>query len=391
MGQRLKESTLKQIPVRNYSYYLQAHGWEEVDTDETGSYWNKIGSEPSIYSWLPSNPEVRTFSVRISQLVEEVAKVEGRDVSEVLRDLTDLQRDVQEIRTFPGGKTGSITLGQSSESIQGLHRWVESAAVAVSMDEAAVILPRSKPPAALALLRKTELLTPIPGSFIWRLSLPLGDHELETQFPFDFDGKFEDYARRTSRRLYASTRLAADAARESISEDTGIEPFRARISEGITADLCEALSQISVSGATPLDFKFRWSRYRPVNEANEQFALSTEQLAVIGWAGKELRREALEPDVTVKGFVVRLTRNGPNIMPGKITISGSETQDPQGPIAHYWVELSAEDYQKAQIAHSNYEEVTVTGDLRRSARRRELLNPSHFHVLNGPPGTYLAE
>ncbi|MCQ1988048.1 hypothetical protein [Arthrobacter sp. zg-Y844] len=390
MGQRLKESTINQIPVRNYAYYLQANGWEEVDTDATGSYWNKVGSDPGVYSWLPSNPDVRTFSLRISQLVEEVAKVEGRDVNEVLRDLTDLQRDVQEVRTFPGGKSGSITLGQSSESIQGLHKWVESAAVAVGMDEAAVILPRRKPPAALALLRSTELLTPIPGSFIWRLSLPLGDHELENQFPFDIDGRFEDYARRTTRRLYASTRVTAEAASESLSQDTGVEPFRARITEGITADLCDALSQISVSGATPLEFNFRWSRYRPVPDANEQLALSTEQLEVIGWAGKELRREALEPDVTVKGFVVRLTRTGPNIMPGKITISGSETHDPQGQVAHYWVELSAEDYQKAQDAHSKYEEVTVTGDLRRSTRRRELLNPSQFHVLNGP-GTHLAE
>lgn len=385
MGQHvMNRQVLAGIPWANFPAYLLTHGWQEGDGDVAGSYWTKTSDDEQPQGWLPSNPEVKTFVDRIVQLIQIVAKAESRDVDDVVRDLVDLQRDIQEVRTFPFGTPGSMGLAASAESVQGLRKWVESSAIAVALQESSAVLPRRRPPEATALVAATEMLTPVAGSFIWRLSVPLSDHAIPDQYPLAIPGsdlRLEDYSRRTTLHLLRSTKAVASAATEAMTTDVGLEAFKRRIPEGISADLCEALSQTSADGQTPLEFSFKWSPRRPVSEQTSVLAVSQDQLEVISWAGKQLRQEAVEEDVTVSGLVIRLSRTGPSDTPGKITIAGSDTADPGGPLAHFWVELNAEDYQRAADAHQHYSEVLITGDLKRTARRRDLLNPRSFRIV----------
>jgi hypothetical protein len=181
--------------------------------------------------------------------------------------------------------------------------------------------------------------------------------------------------------MYNSTRAVAEAANEYLRDGDGLDPFRRRVSEGVTADLCEALTQTSVEGVTPLEFNFRWAAARPVPVASSKLVVSRSQLEVIKWAGRQLRQEAVEEDVTVTGLVVRLLRTGPSDAAGRITIAGHDIADSSGQIAHFWVELNAEDYHRAGDAHAEGRDVRITGDLKRTLRRREIMNPRGFEVL----------
>lgn len=384
----MNRQVLSTIPLANFTSYLLTHGWQEVDGDAAGSYWTQLQDDRQSLGWLPNNPQVKTYVDRVAQLIQVISKVENRDADEVVRDLVDLQRDIQEVRTFPSGVPGSMSLSASSESVQGLRKWIESSAVAVAMQERLAVLPRRRPPEATALVAATEMLTPIAGSFIWRLSVPVSDHPFPDQYPFALPGgdmRLEDYSRRTTLHLLRSTSATVAAATDALTTDSGIDAFKSRVQEGVTADLCEALAQTSVDGLTPLEFNFKWSAGRPVSALRSSLAVSQEQLEVITWAGRQLRQEAIEEDVTVSGLVVRLSRNGPSDTPGKITIAGADKADPGGPLAHYWVELSAEDYHRAADAHADYLEVDITGDLKRTARRRDLLNPRNFRILASTP------
>lgn len=390
MGQNvMNRQILSNIPLANVTSYLLAHSWQEVDENAAGSYWAQFGQDNQPLVWLPKNAQVKTFVDRVAQLIQVIAKVEDRDADDLVRDLLDLQRDIQEVRTFPSGTPGSMSLSASSESVQGLRKWIESSAVAVAIRERSAVLPRRRPPEATALVAATEMLTPVPGSFIWRLSVPVSDHPFPDQYPFALPGadlQLEDYSRRTTLHLLRSTTATVSAATEVLDTDTGIDAFKSRIQEGVTADLCEALAQTSVDGLTPLEFNFKWSVRRPPSGVtNSALVVSQEQIEVITWAGRQLRQEAIEEDVTVSGLVVRLSRTGPSDTPGKITIAGADKADPGGPLAHYWVELSAEDYHRAAEAHADYLEVDITGDLKRTARRRDLLNPRNFRILASTP------
>ena len=389
MGQHVvNRQVLANIPLENFPAYLLTHGWQEIDGDVAGSYWTRTTDDEQPQGWLPNNPQVKTYVDRIAQLVQVIAMAESRDVDDVVRDLVDLERDIQEVRTFPFGAPGSMGLSASAESVQGLRKWVESSATAVALQGSSAVLPRRRPPEATALVRATEMLTPVAGSFIWRLSVPLSDHAMPEQYPFALPGsdlRLEDYSRRTTLHLLRSTQAAVDAASEAMTSDVPLDAFRRRIPEGISADLCEALSQTSADGLTPLEFSFNWSARRPVATTASKLSVSQDQLEIISWAGKQLRQEAVEEDVTVSGLVIRLSRTGPSDTPGKITIAGSDLADPGGPLAHFWVELTAEDYQRASQAHQDYSEVLITGDLKRTARRRELLNPRDFRLLASKP------
>lgn len=375
---------LEGFPLENLRAYLTASGWIQVDTERSGSYWAKSDEDGEI--WLPSLTQVRTFRTRILELLRILEDREGRPFREILGDVLDLDRDIQEIRTFPGEKSGETRLTDGVEAVEGIRKWIESAAVSVAVGHPQALLPRRKPSRAQDLVSATKLLAPGAGSFIWRISTPIADNPSQESFSFeDIPGGngLDDYSRLTTKFLYSSTMATVSAARAVHEHGGTLEPFRERINQGVTANLCEALELSSSSGRTPLSIRFRWATRRPVSSWMEPIEISLPELEIIAWAGREFRREAVDEGVNIHGVVVRLVREGPSDGPGQITIAGRDVDSPEISFGHYWVELSAEDYLVAAESHSSDKIVEITGDVHRVGNRRVLRNPSGFGVIYG--------
>ncbi|WP_247048160.1 hypothetical protein [Arthrobacter rhizosphaerae] len=372
------------FPLENLRAYLASSGWMEVDSESSGSYWAKPDEDGEI--WLPSHTRVITFRTRILELLRNLEDRESRPYREILGDVLDLDRDIQEIRTFPGEKPGETRLSDGVEAVEGIRKWIESAAVSVAIGHPQAVLPRRKPGRAQDLISATNLLVPGVGSFIWRISTPIADNPRQDSFSFDEipgGNGLDDYSRLTTKFLYSSTMATVSAAQTVHREGGSLEPFRERINQGVTANLCEALDLSSSSGRSPLSIRFRWATRRPVGAWLEPIEISLPELEIIAWAGREFRREAVDEGVTIHGVVVRLVREGPSDGPGQITIAGRDVDSPENSFGHYWVELTAEDYLVAAEAHSSDKIVEITGDVHSVGNRRVLRNPSGFGVIYG--------
>lgn len=87
--------------------------------------------------------------------------------------------------------------------------------------------------------------------------------------------------------------------------------------------------------------------------------------------------------MAIEGYIVRLLRESEQ-RPGQVTLAGTVKGDTRERFGHFWIELTAEDYDKALTSHRANRAVTVQGDIIRRGTRRWLENARDFAVLKTP-------
>ncbi|MEE2569741.1 hypothetical protein V1638_10090 [Pseudarthrobacter sp. J64] len=298
---------------------------------------------------------------------------------QILLEMRHSLSDIQEVRTFPPGDSGTAPLVDGAVVVDGLRRWIEAAATSASLPEHRKVLPRRKSSQVAHFLNRARLAAPSEGSFIWKVVTPAADRSQE---PLNLGNSaisdFDDFARRSTKLLYDATRLALLAAREVVDGADSLEPFHRLVEEGVSANLCESLVLAGAIQSTPFQISFSWATHMPVSDRNQTLAFGRDELSVIREAAVDLRKVGSEADVVLTGVVRRLVREG---SADRITIVGVVDDYGDGRVGNFWLELGASDYLAATVAHTERFTVRVVGDLEYDGNRRWLRNPSDFTVI----------
>jgi len=370
MASRASLRELGVITPSDVTTYLSATGWREVGPWRRTMVWSldRGGREHEVL--VPDDTELRDYAERISDLVDALAEAEDRYVGEVLLDLRSLLVDVQYVRTEPASPSGSIPLREGVKAVRGVQDLFLVAATTASLPSPMAVLPTNKPSDAWGFLDHVRLGASRRGSYIMRVETPLG---LDTDhLPLA--------PRRVLLGLYQAVRAARAAAVESLNLDD-MSPFDTTVDQGVSANLCEALTGIGGEVGSAFEFRFVWAPARPVGASTPDLRFDSALLPSLREAGKHLRTTVNSRVSTVTGRVIRLERAQPDGT-GDVLIAGllisDRTQTPRQKVS---AALSAEQYHGAIRAHDENLIVIVAGRLTESAKGQRLENVESFEIL----------
>lgn len=369
--------------------YLQVRGWNVVFRDAGGTAWapGADDAEDAPELWVPRSDSMRGYRNRIAHLVDTLSDIEGRSAAQILFEITHTLQDVQRIRTLPRSESGTVNLADGTGTLAGIYKWVASAAASTAATQSGPLLSTRRPLTAENFMEQVKLAVPEPGSFVWKVAVPLANRDGEQTIPFaesESRPELSGFNRRVTRTLYNASSAVLRACKTVDEGESVLPAFDAVVSEGVTANFCEGLAETGGDRHVPYEIGFAWASTVPAPET-ETLRFGGLQLEVIKQAAAEFRRVAPEPDVQVRGYIVRLSRESEQ-RPGVVTVAGTLVGDSQEKFGHFGFELVSEDYAAALHSHEDHQIVVVQGDMVRRGNRKWLENVHGFRVLNEEPG-----
>jgi hypothetical protein len=359
--------------------YLRAGGWELVREGKLGNRW-RLREDTTVRNVavpLPALDEHDRAAMLVSVL-ETLADIEHRSPVKVARDLRDANNDLLEFRVVSSEiEHGEIPLRAAPELTQGAFEAIQAAArsaVAPRPHYAAGTLP--------AVVRRfvddAKLAGTEKGSVVLVIRAPMTPvvqqesiEGLEEPSPFE---------RRVVDRLVHGVRAAKAAAHRDLAA-ADPDSFDEDIGDGLSANLCEALSKLAgeASGLEGrLDLRVRWALTRPSDERSTTVEVERGELGRLDEIATVLKQIQPIPNTTVRGPVVRLARQ-PGEPEGTIDIQA----DIDGRTKVVRMHLERSDYDLAWTAQSTERELEATGILERAGQIRELTHVTWLQVV-GP-------
>ncbi len=212
------------------------------------------------------------------------------------------------------------------------------------------------------------------GSFVVSLLTPVVPPPMPVLFPDDADHD-APIERRLTLRLMEALAAVRQAAERTAAGDE--DAFGEAVESGVSANLCEALDQVTRSFPT-LDVSVSWARTGPVTVRRRAVRFGRTDAPLLREAARSLRERAPRPDVRLYGYV-RLLARSEDEEDGTIRLGAfvDQNQKPRSVTAL----LERQDYERAVQAHRDRALVVFSGDLERLGQRWRLLNPRLEQVL----------
>jgi hypothetical protein len=368
--------TLMAVRPLDVAAYLRFHGWRPVDGESPGRAvrW-LLQAEEEYELLLPLDRAFRDFSLRLSEALKVLSAAEERSELEVLRDLTIAAVDVVRIRTQSHGSEDAIPIQHGVALVEQSRNMMLAAAC--SAVEPRPQYPTRKPTRAVEYLHNLRLGQTERGSYVVTLISPV-----PPQLTADEEGRLfadieEPFERRVVRTLASGLQSTKRAAASVATRADGIEVFWRGVEQGISANLCEALAEMSGEAQRGVTIRFAWSLTRPAPEALFAVAFDDDAVPIISEAARVLREASPQLDVTLTGSVYRLERAGEEAGPGRISVLGVV----DGEVRRATLDLGPDDYDIAITAHRDGRIVSVSGDLVREGRGFVLATPRDFRLL----------
>ncbi len=370
--------TLASLRPLDIAAYLRFHGWQPAgdETSERAIRW-VLQAEDEFEVLLPLDRAFRDFPLRISEALRVLSVVERRSETEVLHDLTIAAVDVVRVRTQSRGtEDSSLPIEDGVALVEQARNMMLAAAC--SAVEPRPQYPTRKPTRAVEYLRNLRLGQTERGSYVVTLISPVPPQLTADEAGRLFDDVEEPFERRVVRTLASALQAAKRAAASVAMRADGIGAFRRGVEQGVSANLCEALAEMSGESRGGVAISFAWSLTRRAPEELSAVTLDDDAMPTISEAARVLRETSPQPDVILTGSVYRLERSGEEPGPGRISVLGVVDSE----VRRVTLDVNAEDYDKAITAHRDGRVVSVRGDLVREGRGFVLTLPRDFRLLS---------
>jgi hypothetical protein len=379
------EALLRTIDPRHVRRLLESLGWHWVDRlGEATIAMEKAGEAAAGRILLPLNSNMRGYVGQLRDVFAQVAESEALTTLELIRLLDSIDMDVHLVAVNAGSTRGRIRVEDMELSVEGIKGWALSAATTEAIPEPRLIHPTRRPDRALGFLRSVEVAPTRPGSYVFPVHIVLPPVLGQQDLPLSVAPTARPFQRAVSERMYTAAAAALSASAEMRIPQAGVEAFRERADQGITANLLESLAKIGGDEEpSPYRLSTVWSPQRP-HVKSPELLVSAEDVEVFRDAARRIREETPEEDVAFSGNVTRLhreTRSGP----GEVTVAGVVVDDPEERFRRVTFELVDEDYGRATRAHELGLGVRVVGNLRRSGSRYRIVAAHDFTVSAEPP------
>lgn len=352
--------------------YLRASGWTQADIQK-GRYavWTR---DDEFEAFLPLTSDVRDFALRMADVLAVLSKAEDRSQLAVLSDLLATSADVLRVRLADDDLAdGSMPIEDHAQTAQKVRDLMMAAAC--SAIERKPVWHKRKPDQAVDYLRGVRVGQTERGSYVFKVISKVPPMlRSETNL---FGESDEPYERKVTADL-AVALAAVEEATESAASTGEFESFERSVTQGVSANLCEAIAGLSMDDDTSraVDFAFSWSRSRPARENQiSRVVIAHDRVQFIQEAARLLRERAPIEGFELEGPVIKLERHG-NTGPGIATVYGLVEDSPR----RVRIELAEEDYNQAIQAHGDGLDVRCGGRLVREGRSYVIKNPAAFTV-----------
>jgi hypothetical protein len=276
--------TLRNLRPLDVVAYLRAKGWrKEADLDDKGSLWFNSADGTEVDVTLPMRRDLADYALRMGELLRNLSVAEQRSELEILRDLATTTADLIRVRAqshITGN--GTLPLQQAVTFVERSRDMMLSAACA-ALDKRAYFAKR-KPQQAMDYLQELRMGQSEEGSYILTILSPVapGLRAQGELLPM------EPYGRLVVRTLVEALDALEQAARSAVTNGE-MAPFTEAVSQGVSANLCEAVVGLAqVSSTEALDVQVSWSRARqPVEQmAQTRLRLGSDSIPIIGEAAR---------------------------------------------------------------------------------------------------------
>jgi len=343
----------RQLSVTDISTYLAHAGWRRRTESWRGA---AIWTHQNADVLVPARDGMGDSELRVSEIVDVLASIEGRPVEEIARDIGSPHADQHWYRTFATSlPMGFTTLRAGLNALHGVMTMLSSAARAV-VDGPHFAFPGELPAEVGRLVDRVELAPTRPGSYVFPVRVPLGDDP--------------ELARKASMQLLDAVVAVRDAAASG-----DLAAFDATVSAGVSAELCEGMHGLAgADGSEPFEIGFRWARGLPTDLRTTVVEFPDGSTEIIAAAADRLRRHhSPAGEVTVTGTVESLHDQPARDDRWRIRVRG-EVSGAKGNRRVLWVRLTGPDaYHDAIAAHREQHPVRARGALSETGQRAELI------------------
>ncbi len=358
--------------------FAVAEGWRSHERyGETSEVYLRTSNEGVTEIILPIIHEIGDYATVVARLLRIFSRELKMDELAIFRDLTHADRDVVRVRTTDASDDGSIFLESGVGLIANARDMLASAACAATearktyrvgkMQQASKYMDRVK-------LGQTEI-----GSFVITLLAPvppaLGDDTIRTQPMLLPELEEEPYERRVT-RVFSNALGATKAALAEANRGQGRSGFDAAVSQGVSANLCEAIAAICERGSGA-EISLSWAKTRPTPTPIKIARFSREDGEVLKEVAREFRLKEPRPDTVLLGYIPNLQRSESQTS-GTVKLLSIIDGQPHS----ITVDLLKDDYESAVEAHRRQIGISVTGDLVREGQRWKLVQPRDVAMVN---------
>lgn len=375
---RDKETFQSLKPLEVVSY-LRTRGWSEAEAigDHAALWTQQMESGREVELLVPLDRTLHDYALRMAEIFEAVSRTENRSQLALLKDIQASAVDTVRVRLHSeNSSSGTIRFDDAVEAVANARSMMLAAAC--SAVEPREYYQARKFGQSVEYVRRLKMGQTEPGSFIITV-LSRVPPVLRTQ-PALFEeeaGTEEPFERQVTRTLMSGLHAARAAAQRAVA--TGdIEPFNRAVSEGVSANLCDALLGLAgVDSDSAFDIGLSWASNRAAPQTVPvSVSLSPDILPVFEEVSRVFKEKSPREEFELEGVVVRLHREE-KAGPGRVTVVGAV----EGKTRKVSVELSEGDFAKAIPAFQDRIRVRVLGELDRSGRSFHLNSPRHFELL----------
>ena len=266
------------------SAYARATGWIKVAP--YGDHSDVYDAEGLPEIILPRTQRLGDYAQVVSQLIEIFARVAKTDDLALYRDLVTADRDVIRVRAGGDeGAKGDVSIDAGIGLMCGARDMLLAAAC--SLEKPRPCYRTNTIRKARAGLRRVRLGQTEQGSFVVTLLTPVIPPPLEAAFETSQIDR-DPIERRITRRL--SNALSATQKATKKTNDGVLEAFFKTVSDGVSANLCEALATL-IEPFPTLDISIVWARTRPMEAGRETLRFAVDDAPILREAARSFRTQ----------------------------------------------------------------------------------------------------
>jgi hypothetical protein len=348
------------------SAFARRIGWENRGRyrDHADLFFNKTLDAETIF---PRTSQLVDYASIVSNLLNVFSDQLGRDQEDIYQDLLTAEYDVFRIRALSAHDDGTIGIESGIDLIEQAKETMLAAACATASPQPVYRAGANKE--ASDFLSTVRLGQTQHGSYVVNLLNrvpPLLQQSMIQDWPPMADEPIE---RKVSRSL-ASALSALRKSAEEVIGGNGLESFENYVQEGVSANICEALSRM-IQSVDTVELSLNWADTRPVPLVSTIFRFDDSDGVIFREAARKLREKRPRSNVTLYGVVNKLTRSY-DADDGLVTFKTNI----DGQIQSVTAVLDQSNYNEAVSAHRSKYPVIVGGDLERVGSRWRLTSAS---------------
>ena len=370
--QIIDSSALRRVSPKVLGGYLEAQGWERQETWRNRIVvWSKTTVDYVAELLVPLREQSDAYTVRISEALGTLARIEDRSQLDVYHDLMGAGADIIRIQSSNVGMQSDWSLSNSVDLLERARDLVMAAARAAERPGQAVY--RGRPSGLVT--DYVRSIRPIPNYEAGR------DLTLHSRVPADYgvqqdlgDSVKPPFPRQAIIALDSGLR-EAEGVSDRVLGGGGLSYFDDVAPSGVSANLCEAISGLVKQGHG-MEVRLSWAAVRPSNVPERHFVFGESSADIFADGAQRLRQNSPFLNAHIAGQIVRLDRESRHDFDGAAVVVA---EFDGSPIA-LRVQFDVADRDDILRAFRDNLEVSFDGDVIREGRQIRLRDLRNFSL-----------